>query len=146
MNNKKGGTKMVNDYKNTYGNLYNNLERKQLTARKLSELRKQSGLTQKEISEIIGVTQQAYNSYEKGRTAPTIEVLVRLSYLYEIPIDLIVDKGNLNKDEEQQRRTFEAYSKEIKELKKKIETANPENEETITRFIQGMEEILKAIK
>ncbi len=137
---------MVSDYEKIYGNIYDNNERKELTARKITELRKENGLTQKEVSEKIGVTQQSYNSYEKGRTAPTIEILVRLSYLYEVPIDIIVDKGKLNKDEEEQRKILEGYGKEIEVLKKQVETANPENKERIKKFIEGMEQMLKAIE
>lgn len=146
INNKKGGRNMVSDYERIYGNIYDNNERKELTARKITELRKENGLTQKEVSEKIGVTQQSYNSYEKGRTAPTIEILVRLSYLYEVPIDIIVDKGKLNKDEEEQRKILEGYGKEIEVLKKQVETANPENKEKIKKFIEGMEQMLKAIE
>ena len=137
---------MVSDYEKIYGNIYDNNERKEMTARKITELRKENGLTQKEVSEKIGVTQQSYNSYEKGRTAPTIEILVRLSYLYEVPIDIIVDKGKLNKDEEEQRKILEGYGKEIEVLKKQVETANPENKEKIKKFIEGMEQMLKAIE
>ena len=137
---------MVSDYERIYGNIYDNNERKELTARKITELRKENGLTQKEVSEKIGVTQQSYNSYEKGRTAPTIEILVRLSYLYEVPIDIIVDKGKLNKDEEEQRKILEGYGKEIEILKKQVETADPENKEKIKKFIEGMEQMLKAIE
>lgn len=137
---------MISDYEKIYGNLYNNDERKELTARKIAELRKENRLTQKEVSEKIGVTQQSYNSYEKGRTAPTIEILVRLSYLYGVPIDIIVDKGKLNKDEAEQRKILEGYGKEIEILKKQVETADPENKEKIKKFIKGMEQMLKAIE
>ena len=137
---------MISDYEKIYGNLYNNDERKELTARKIAELRKENRLTQKEVSEKIGVTQQSYNSYEKGRTAPTIEILVRLSYLYGVPIDIIVDKGKLNKDEAEQRKILEGYGKEIEILKKQVETADPENKEKIKKFVEGMEQMLKAIE
>lgn len=146
INSKKGGKSMISDYEKIYGNLYNNDERKELTARKIAELRKENRLTQKEVSEKIGVTQQSYNSYEKGRTAPTIEILVRLSYLYGVPIDIIVDKGKLNKDEAEQRKILEGYGKEIEILKKQVETADPENKEKIKKFIEGMEQMLKAIE
>mgnify|MGYP006956084192 CR=1 FL=1 len=37
---------MVSDYEKIYGNIYDNNERKELTARKITELRKENGLTQ----------------------------------------------------------------------------------------------------
>ena len=35
---------MVSDYEKIYGNIYDNNERKELTARKITELRKENGL------------------------------------------------------------------------------------------------------
>lgn len=137
---------MNDKYTEIYGNLYSNDERKNLTSKKLLELRQESGLTQKEVSELLGISQQTYNTYERGRTAPTIEMLVRFSYLYEVPIDFIVDKSNFNKDERQQQRTLEAYSEQLRELKEKLKNSSDEEKEKITQFIEGMEKMLNALQ
>lgn len=56
----------------------------------LRQLRLNSGMTQEQVAEKIGLTRQALSSYESGRTRPDIDMLVRLSEVYETDIDGIV--------------------------------------------------------
>ena len=64
--------------------------RKLEVRQKLQELRKRSGLTQREVCEIICVTPQTYSGYEKGKYEPTMETIVRLSMLYNVTTDYIL--------------------------------------------------------
>ena len=137
---------MDREYKNKYQNFFTNEERKEIIKRNIIELREGNNLSQKETAELLEINQQTYNAYETGRTTPPTEILVRMSYLYEIPVDIIIDRDNINRDTEQQRKTLEAYEKEIKTLKNKLSEANPEDKEKILKFIEGMEQMLKALK
>ena len=56
----------------------------------LRQLRLNSGLTQEQVAEKIGVTRQALSSYESGRTRPDIDMLLRLSEVYGTDIDGVV--------------------------------------------------------
>jgi len=56
----------------------------------LRQLRLNSGMTQEQVAEKIGVTQQALSSYESGRTRPDIDMLLRLSEVYGTDIDGVV--------------------------------------------------------
>lgn len=56
----------------------------------LRQLRLNSGMTQEQVSEQLGVTRQTLSSYESGRTQPDIDMLVRLSEIYGTDIDGIV--------------------------------------------------------
>lgn len=67
-------------------------QRKIMTARALQELRKGKKLSQKEVAAYLKIPATTYNTYESGRTEPPIEILVRLSHLYEMPIDYIVQR------------------------------------------------------
>ena len=67
-------------------------ERKAMTAQILRELRKVKKLSQKEVAGKLNIPATTYNTYESGRTEPPIEILVRLSHLYKIPVDLIVQR------------------------------------------------------
>lgn len=58
---------------------------------RLKELRLKAKKTQKEIAEILNMSQTGYNSYEIERTMPDIEVLKKLSRYYNETIDYIVD-------------------------------------------------------
>ena len=47
-------------------------------SKKIAEAIRQSGLTQKEIADKIGVRQQQISSYLQGRTLPALDTLSRL--------------------------------------------------------------------
>lgn len=57
---------------------------------RLKMFRKQSGFTQEEIAEKLGVSRQAVAKWEKGETLPDIESCIRLADIYETTVDLLV--------------------------------------------------------
>lgn len=59
-------------------------------ASNLRQIRLDSGMTQEQVAERIGVTRQALSSYESGRTRPDIDMLLRLSEVYGTDIDGVV--------------------------------------------------------
>lgn len=75
-------------------------DRKQFIAESITQLRKRSGLSQKEVASLLGVTQATYSTYERGRTEPQAEILVRLSYLFKVPVDIIVQTDRTAKTRE----------------------------------------------
>jgi len=54
---------------------------------KLQELRKNKGLTQEELAEILYVSRTAISKWESGRGYPNIESLKELSKFFEVSID-----------------------------------------------------------
>ena len=54
---------------------------------KLQELRKNKGLTQEELAEILYVSRTAISKWESGRGYPNIESLKELSRFFEVSID-----------------------------------------------------------
>ncbi|QWC00155.1 helix-turn-helix domain-containing protein [Mycoplasmatota bacterium] len=63
----------------------------QLIGKFLLKLRKEKGLTQKEIAKLCSVSTQAVSKWERGDSVPDIELLNRLSILYSITINEIID-------------------------------------------------------
>ena len=57
----------------------------------LQQIRKASGYTQKDIAEILGVDRSTYAYYECGKTEPCIRSLKKLSALYGISVDNLVN-------------------------------------------------------
>ena len=53
----------------------------------LTRLRKQRGLTQKEVAEELEVTRQAISQWESGKTFPSIEKQLALSQLYGVSVE-----------------------------------------------------------
>lgn len=59
---------------------------------KLSELRNEKGLTQREIAKIFNVSQGTYNNWENGKTQPSIEQLVAIADFFGVSIDYLVGR------------------------------------------------------
>jgi len=57
----------------------------------LSALRKYYKITQDELADRLGVTRQAISKWENGATIPDIELLMKLSELYGISINDILN-------------------------------------------------------
>ncbi|MBQ8515686.1 MAG: helix-turn-helix domain-containing protein [Ruminococcus sp.] len=64
---------------------------------RLKMFRKQSGYTQEEIAEKLGVSRQAVAKWEKGDTLPDIESCIKLADLYGIAVDMLV--RNMSEEE-----------------------------------------------
>lgn len=58
--------------------------------KKLSQLRKEKGLTQLELAEAMNVSRQAVSRWEVGSAVPTLDNLVSLSKVYSVPLDYLV--------------------------------------------------------
>lgn len=57
---------------------------------KLQKIRTDKGLSQKEVSDIIGISRAALSYYESGQRTPDIAILYRLCRFYEISIDYLM--------------------------------------------------------
>lgn len=56
----------------------------------LRTLRQQSGVTQRELADAIGVSQQSINKYENHNIEPDIETMKRLADYFRTSIDYLV--------------------------------------------------------
>lgn len=63
----------------------------------LKELRIKKNLSQKELSDIINITQRAYSFYETGAREPSIDTLIKLADFYGVPLDIITGRFLENK-------------------------------------------------
>lgn len=56
---------------------------------RLEEIRKQKGLTQEELAEVLGVSRQTVNSLENGRYNPSIMLAFRIARFFGMSIEEI---------------------------------------------------------
>ena len=96
-------------------------QRKIMTAQALQELRKSKKLSQKEVSAHLSIPATTYNTYESGRTEPPIEILVRLSHLYGMPIDLIVQRDRTYGTADDVSTQMAAFKEQLAEFDKLID-------------------------
>ena len=58
---------------------------------RLKELRAKTRLTQAELAQKLDVTQQAVGRWERGQTSPDYETLKKLSVLFDVSVDYLLD-------------------------------------------------------
>jgi len=64
---------------------------------KLNTLRKQSGLTQKQLSDILEVSESFVWKLENGKKTPNASMLVKIAKLFQISLDkLMIDELELD--------------------------------------------------
>lgn len=61
-------------------------------AKNLTTMRMDKDLTQKEVSEILGIAQTTYAGYETGKNEPDVNTLIKLAKLYKTSIDILVNE------------------------------------------------------
>ena len=66
------------------------MSRNKEIARRLSELRKDKGITQSELAEILGVSRTTVANYETGNRTPEYDTLARLADIYQVSCDYII--------------------------------------------------------
>lgn len=67
--------------------------------RRLKNLRVDTGKTQKEIADILGVDRTTYVKYENGNSEPNFEMLRKLSDLFDVSIDYLLEQKELPADD-----------------------------------------------
>lgn len=68
----------------------------------LKELRKEKGLTQEQLAEILGVAGRTVSRWENASNMPDLSLLIELAEFYSVEVKEILDgeRKNENKDEE----------------------------------------------
>lgn len=103
------------------------------TANRLLQYRKESGLSQEELAEKIGVSRQAVSKWERSEASPDTDNLIRLAEIYGITLDeLLTGK----KPEAAQEKEPEPEASEPEQEETPEESAdNPEPDEN-TKYYQ----------
>ena len=60
-------------------------------AETLKELRHHRGFTQKQLSEQLHISRQAYSNYETSKRTPDLDSLMRLADIYGVSLDQLVN-------------------------------------------------------
>lgn len=67
---------------------------------RIRDLRTDADMSQKQLSEILHISQRSYSHYETGSRNIPVEMLIRLANYYDISVDYLVgrtDKKEMNK-------------------------------------------------
>ncbi len=61
---------------------------------RLKEIRRERGLTQMKLSEMIGIDQALISKYESGGRVPPTEALIAFADVFGVSIDYLVGRTN----------------------------------------------------
>ncbi len=67
---------------------------------RIQDLRTDADMSQKQLSEILHISQRSYSHYETGSRNIPVEMLIRLANYYDISVDYLIgrtDKKEMNK-------------------------------------------------
>lgn len=81
---------------------------------KIKYLREKKGLTQAELGQILSVQKSAISKYELGKVSPNIEVLRKLSNLFHVSIDDLLNNEITKEDADESRADFDSYLNQVK--------------------------------
>ena len=60
----------------------------------LKSIREDHDIKQRELAELLHVSQNTYSQYENGVIALTAEVLIKLADFYQCSVDYLLDRTN----------------------------------------------------
>jgi transcriptional regulator with XRE-family HTH domain len=59
----------------------------------LIKLRQENRYSQSLLAKILGISRQAYIKYELGEVEPSVEIVRKLSKIYNVPYDVLIDNA-----------------------------------------------------
>ena len=68
-----------------------------IIGKRMKELRRESGLKQKDVAEALGLNPKAFAHYEAGRRKPNYELLGRIVNFYGVSADYLLGFSNLKR-------------------------------------------------
>lgn len=85
----------------------------------LKKLRKLFGVSQQQLADVIGVSQQSINKYENHNIEPDIETLIAMADYFNTSVDYLIGRTPQQNDDEE----AEAFLRTIHKMSKKQKTA-----------------------
>lgn len=62
----------------------------QLFSIRLQELRKEAGLSQRQVAEKLNMRQQSYAQYESNKSEPNLETLAKIAEIFQVSADYLI--------------------------------------------------------
>lgn len=112
---------------------------------KLRVLRKERKLTQKELSDLLGLSINSYSQYELGNTEPKYDNLIKLADFFCVSIDYLVGNSTITENPNTIKKisSEELTAEEIKMIKK-IRLLGPYEQTYIKAQIDALSDTQKS--
>ena len=133
-----------------YANRFDNSTRKEFIGEMLRYLREMAGLTQTGLCALIGIKAGTYSTYENGTRETPAEIIVRLSLLYDIPCDLILQKDRFSKEKFVSAEQFNQLDAQLDELREEVfnkqDELNPEFKSILETMVDAFGDVAEKLK
>ena len=96
-------------------------------AETLKNLRKDSGLSLRELSAAVGISHNNLSCYENGTVAPTLEMLVKIAAFFDVPLDFFVYGETLKLD---------LHDPELRSLFSRIDRMKKKDRDLVKRYLK----------
>ena len=125
-------------------------DRKKLVAQIIKGIRESKGYLQKDVADFIGIPLSTYSGYEIAKSETPIEILVRLSFLYNVPIDYLVGKEVFALEfGEKMKEQIDDVKSALEKIEKDVTSGILRNNEQAKLFadtlLQTMKELTQAM-
>jgi len=94
---------------------------------RLANLRKQRGLTQEGLADLIGITKTQVHRYERSNSQPTMDVIKRMAIALSVTADELIFEENERKPDDSLNLLLEGVSR-----------LDPDEKHVIREIIEGM--------
>ena len=112
-----------------------------LKTERLTELRKQKGMSRKAVASALQLDQSSYGNYELGKRQPSLEMLDRLSEFFHVTTDFLLGKSDIPNPET--KPDWVAFDKEGKMI---YDTPSEEMQELLRTIARLPEEAVEEAK
>ncbi|ADD02671.1 putative transcriptional regulator [Thermoanaerobacter thermohydrosulfuricus WC1] len=121
-------------------------------AKRLATLRKEAGLTQKELADKLGVSRGTIGMYEIGQRDPDTETLQKLSDIFGVSVDYLLGKTDIRNPSDEITEAVEddpellefwnelKQREDLKLLFKQTRKLSPKDIKQVIRIIKAIEE------
>lgn len=101
----------------------------------LKQLRTKKGISQQQLAEILGVSQQSINKYENHKVEPDIYMLMKMADFFETSIDYLVGYTMVHR----QAEVIKQYNLDMDEstLMEKYRMLTPGERESIRLIVEN---------
>lgn len=127
-----------------------------MNSKRLRELRKEKGLTMKELGEMFGVSEATISLYENGKRTPNDALKKKLADFFKVSVDYLLGLSNYKNifDKFDAIYDIEKLAAEVKELEKNsdpnyinVSALTYEEKETIGLLIENIDKLsMKKLK
>ena len=85
---------------------------------RIKDLREDRDLRQSDLARATGIDQRTISNYETGKTSPDAYALIKLADFFDVSIDYLVGRTNLDLSSDLRREAYiNKIIKELEELK-----------------------------